>query len=302
MVVGLCMVWRVRAETPAATTALRFDVDVPASTSVPTGKALAGKDIRALFFGNSMTYFWSMPEMLGKLAGVDDLPGKLKPQRAVIGGMTLTGMLGEGPYAVERKEGKTFVEQNLARHDGKWDVVVLQPYSRPENRDDITRAVPKIVKAVREAKPDAKIILYMVENLEHHKAKDKEEEGLPTATPQQVADALQIDLLDSARLWAVAAKEKPDWTWKWKPNDSHPSPLRAYLTSCLMYAKVYDKSPVGLAYTTVAVNEEGANPYGMGKRQEELSDEQATYCQQFAARYLKGEFDPEPAPQTAADD
>lgn len=105
--------------------------------------------IKILFVGNSFTYFWNMPELLGAMAESQGIA--VEVYQSTVGGITL-----EEHY---KKEKGTHTREML--ENKKWDYVILQDYSSrtisdPEKFEEYGG---KFISLVREKK--AKPILFL---------------------------------------------------------------------------------------------------------------------------------------------
>lgn len=192
------------------------------------GETDVTEPLRVLFIGNSYTYRHGMPAMVGRLAAA---AGDVRPfeyETVVRGGETLEGHFKRGDTLAKIRE-------------GAWDVVVLQEQSlRPVQDTARFHEYARLFAAqIKEA--GARTCFYLTWAREH--------------TPERQPDYNKAYLGIARELGAMAAPAGIAWqnarsenpTWPLYAGDhSHPRLLGAYLTACVFYAALYDRSPVGL--------------------------------------------------------
>jgi lysophospholipase L1-like esterase len=88
----------------------------------------------------------------------------------------------------------------------------------------------------------------------------------------ELGGALGVLVVPAGPAWAATLRIDPS-TVLWQADGSHPSPAGTYLVACVLYARLFDASPVGIPETAG------------------LSSELARSLQAVAAQYL-----PAPAP------
>lgn len=240
-------------------------------------KAMSDKDTtKVLFIGNSFTYFWDMPGLLMNLSASAQPPHKLYAAHVTGGGLTLED---------HWKSGKAM--EAIGKYD--WDVIVLQRWREPGKDKDLETYVPLFAQAIHKDRPKAKILIYMTEST-------SVTFGAPTSQPVPAVDLPKLQqayaaaaakakatLVPASWAWMRAMREKaPAEQWFWKTNDGHPSVRRQYLTACMMYAAIYESSPVGLSLRQISVMAKDANPFVAPAQTETLSEADARYMQQIA--------------------
>ena len=194
----------------------------------PVGETDVTEPLRVLFIGNSYTYRHTMPAMVGRLAAA---AGDVRPfeyETVVRGGETLEGHFKRGDALTRIRE-------------GAWDVVVLQEQSlRPINDTARFHQYARLFGA-EITNAGARTCFYLTWAREH--------------TPERQVDYNKAYLGIARELGATAAPAGIAWqnartanpAWPLYAGDhSHPRPLGAYLTACVFYAALYDRSPVGL--------------------------------------------------------
>ncbi|MFN2567123.1 MAG: hypothetical protein ABR499_19165 [Gemmatimonadaceae bacterium] len=197
------------------------------SQPTPTGPRLIGEGRRILFVGNSLTY-------------VNDLPGIVQALADSARGDRL---------AVETVAGPNFAlvdhwNEGTARREialGGWELVVLQqgPSSVEANRDSLRLFTGRFATEI--ASVNARPALYSV---------------WPTAARQQdFARAIESYTLAASDVNGVLFPVASAWLAAWErdanirlygPDGFHPSLTGSYLAALVMYAKILNRSPVGL--------------------------------------------------------
>ena len=213
-----------------------------------SANAPAGKAIRVLFIGNSLTHTENMPAMLAGLARAGNVGVEVVQHSP--GGATLAD------HAA-----------NPAVHAlldaGRWDFVVIQEQSqRPAFAEDQVRkdsdpGVAAIVRRARAGSPGVRIMFYM-----HFAHRDGDRRNAASLPEVSTYDGMQQRLNASYRRWAreqngtivpVGAAwrkvrvERPDIDLY--RDDSHPNKAGAYLVACVFYVSLFEQSPVGSAFS-----------------------------------------------------
>jgi len=195
--------------------------------SSPTGPRLVGEGRRILFVGNSLTY-------------VNDLPGMLQ---------ALADSAGGDQLAVETVAGPDFAlvdhwKEGTAVHEiaeGGWELVVLQqgPSSVAVNRDSLRLFTGRFATEI--AKVNARPALYSVWPTLAR------QQDFPRAIESYTLAAADVNavLLPVASAWLAAWERKPTLEL-YGPDGFHPTLTGTYLAALVMYAKILNKSPVGL--------------------------------------------------------
>ncbi|ANM32158.1 hypothetical protein ABI59_08790 [Acidobacteria bacterium Mor1] len=191
-----------------------------------------GQDpIRVLFLGNSYTYQNNLPAMVERLSSA----GETRPS-------LITLMVASGGATLERHASNPMTLKRI--HSGDWDWVVLQEQSvRPvRNPDRMRRWARALNGKIKEAPSTPRTLLFMTWS-----RRDRPEMLRPLSEVYRTL-ALEIDaevapvgeawhrvLLDESRPIALHAAD-----------GSHPSRLGSYLAACVIWSKIYGRSPVGL--------------------------------------------------------
>lgn len=196
--------------------------------------------LRVLFIGNSYTYFNDLPSVIGDLAQAAGDQRSFVAEQVTFGGHTIEMHL-RRPEALQ------------AVRLGRWDVVVLQEQStRPIEAPQLTeRDAPRVGDAVRRA--GAHLALYLTWARESRPSSQDTLTATYAAAARKsgatvipVGEAWRLARTDSAVTGALRRARLS----LFEADGSHPSPVGTYLAACVMYATLYNRSPVGLPGTT----------------------------------------------------
>ena len=215
------------ARVAARCTALLLLGATACASQSTTGPRLVGEGRRILFVGNSLTY-------------VNDLPGIVQALADSAGGDRLAVATVAGPdLALVDHWNDGTAQREIAR--GGWELVVLQqgPSSVEANRDSLRIFAGRFATEI--AKVSARPALYSV---------------WPTAGRRQdFARAIQSYALAAADVNGVLVPVASAWLAAWQRDPDlqlyaadglHPSLTGSYLAALVMYAKILNRSPVGL--------------------------------------------------------
>jgi len=201
------------------------------ATTKPSKKA----PVRVLFLGNSYTYGNKLPQVVAALAAADKTAGPLEVKMVAGGGKNLVWHAGN----------KASLD---AIASGKWDYVILQDQSlTPTLMPDRTRqGAVKLNTAI--TKSGARTMFFMTwqrrptpELLKKYPDMHKRN----SKTYMDVGRELKAAVAPVGYAWKMAYDANPKWPLYAKDN-SHPSRMGTYLTACVFYSTIYNKSPVGL--------------------------------------------------------
>lgn len=195
----------------------------------PTEPQLIGEGRRALFIGNSYTYFVDIPGLVQAMA--DSAGGDRIAIETVAGpDMALVDHWKEGTAKREIAE-------------GGWEWVILQqgPSSVQVNRDSLRTLTQMFGAEI--AKVSAKPALFS---------------AWPSATRVQDFDrAIESYTLAASDVNGLLLPVAASWKKAWESNPElqmyqdglHPSTVGAYLAAATIYSKLLNKTPVGLPLT-----------------------------------------------------
>jgi hypothetical protein len=196
--------------------------------------------VRVLFLGNSYTYVNDLPTVFREIAGS--------------GGRNVeTAMVGAGG---ETLAGHAASDESLASIRGSgWQYVVLQEQSeipsvaalRQSEMYPAARSLAQIIRASgatpllletwahRDGWPD-----YSLDYAAMQVAVDQGYRGL--------AAELGLHVAPAGEAWQVAVRQEPAITL-WQDDGSHPTRAGTYLAACVLYARIFNVSPVGITET-----------------------------------------------------
>ena len=217
-----------RAPGPATQTALPAPTDTPEAV------------IRVLFLGNSYTYGNDMPELFAELArsGGHDVE---------------VDMLAEGGL---RLSDHAQSMETLARLTSKrWTFVVLQEQSQIpalqvyRNRE-MYPAARQLVSDIRQRGATPLFFLtwahrdgWPEQGMDDFESMQKQ----ITEGYTEIAQELDVPVAPVGSAWLMAVQEYPELNL-WRDDGSHPRKQGSYLAACVIYATVFQESPVGLTF------------------------------------------------------
>jgi hypothetical protein len=240
----------------------------------------SAKEINVLFIGNSLTYFYDMPQTVQKM--LNETNPNIRIEQSTFPGQSLDGHLSDiitsrtenGINTRKKEEGeKTETEIKIA--EKKWDVVILQTGTIsvliPENRELITnKAISEIKKLV--SNPNCKFILFntwpskneypkqycypsrmidksilkerccspTLENLE-------QETNLINESYDSVARKNNLLKSDNGNKFYEVLTKYPEI--ELYEDDSHPNKYGAFLSACIFYQMLTNKKTSELKFT-----------------------------------------------------
>ena len=191
--------------------------------------------VRVLFLGNSYTYGNKLPQVVAALAAADKTARPLEVKMVASGGKNLVWHAGN----------KASLD---AIATGKWDYVILQDQSlTPTLMPNRTRQGAVALHAAI-TKSGARTMFFMTwqrrptpELLKKYPDMHKRN----SKTYMDVGRELKAAVAPVGYAWKMAYDANPKWPLYAKDN-SHPSRMGTYLTACVFYSTIYNKSPAGL--------------------------------------------------------
>lgn len=196
---------------------------------------------RILFIGNSHTYTNNLPDLLAKLAW----SGGKRIDTGMIaqGGRTLEGHI-QDPATMEYAKSE------------QWDFLILQEQSQiPASKNMRRNMTLPSIRAFQSQKhfQESKIILFAGWGREF----GWPEEGLPSYPAmqnalnqgfQELSNNTRLELAPIGRAWQLAMQEDPELRL-WVNDGIHPNQAGSYLAACVLYASLFEESPLGLRFT-----------------------------------------------------
>ena len=196
------------------------------SSTSPAGPAAVGEGTRILFIGNSLTYVNDVPGILQALA--DSTGG----QRLAVASLALPN------YALIDHWADGVAQREIAK--GGWAWVVMQQGWTPSGiyRDTLRLATRNFAAVI--AKVGAKAALYQT--------------WPPVDRPNDFAGSIESYELAAADIGGVVFPVARAWLAAWERDASiplyadglHASVAGSYLAALVMYARIFDRTPVGL--------------------------------------------------------
>ena len=195
--------------------------------------------INVLFIGNSHTYLHYMPAMAVKLGEAGGHP--IDARQTTGEGASLEWHW-NNPYT------RDFIKEEI------WDYVILQERSGGplENRAAMSTYARKLHEKIKAQ--GAKTVLFMTWADRRHPETQKAIADAYT----QLSEELGAMLAPVGLAWEKAQKEYPATVLHHR-DDRHANPVGAYLTACVFYAVLTQKSPAGLPGTIFAAQKERVN-------------------------------------------
>lgn len=201
--------------------------------------------LRVLWVGNSHTYYNDMPAMVSELARA----ASLKPLENLLetpGGSKLA-------HHVERGRIPGLLKQR------QWDYVVLQEHQQLPSFSPAQRA--------RQVTPYARTLCEQIKRVGSRplfymtwarRAGDRM--NVRGDTYDRMQERLGVGYAELAQqnggrvvavgtAWRAAVARKPDGLVLWHKDGSHASRQGSYLAACVFFKALYQRSPVGNAYT-----------------------------------------------------
>ena len=240
----------------------------------------SAKEINVLFIGNSLTYFYDMPQTVQKM--LNETTPNIRIEQSTFPGQSLDGHLSdiitsrtENGISTRKKEEGEKTETEIKIAEKKWDIVILQTGTIsvliPENRELITnKAISEIKKLV--SNPNCKFILFNTwpsknEYPEQYcypsrmidKSILKERCCSPTLENLEQETNLINESYDSlARKNNLLKSDNGNKFYEVLTNypeielyedDSHPNKYGAFLNACIFYQMLTNKKASELKFT-----------------------------------------------------
>lgn len=205
-----------------------------------TGKTepSAAGAVRALFVGNSYTYYHDLPGVVEGLARSSNGPA-LETRMSVKPGATLEEHWESG-------------EALASIRAERWDWVVLQEQSQRPLRDPASTEKYAALFNAEVSRAGGKTLLFATWARKEAPAMQPH----LTAVYGTIAGKLRISIAPVGSAWAEAMQESPGLALH-DEDGSHPSALGTYLAACVFFRAIQGKSPVGLAYRVVQQSTDG---------------------------------------------
>lgn len=203
---------------------------------VMAASAQPGDTTHVLFIGNSYVYFNHLPALVEGMAASK---GKLvDADMHVRGGATLRRHLDEG------------VVESVIR-TGQWDYVVLQEQSTLGGRASATSVTLGDPAAFHEAVRELHALItntgaQTVVMMTWARAFAPETQDALRDAYLTIAEETGAEVVPVGWAWEAL---RPDHTFLYHPDQSHPSAFGSYLTAAVLYATLFGESPEGATGT-----------------------------------------------------
>jgi hypothetical protein len=239
-------------------------IGVARATAESCSPFARGECVRVLFLGNSYTY-------------VNDLPAVFRHLARAGGRNVETGMVANGGETLAQHAASP--ESLAAIRSPTWRFVIIQEQSEipaiaSARASEMVPAAETLVGDIRAAAATP-VLLDTWAHRDGLPGTNLGYAGMQAAIDEGYAElggALGVLVVPAGPAWAATLRIDPS-TALWQADGSHPSPAGTYLVACVLYARLFDASPVGIPETAG------------------LSSELARSLQAVAGQYL-----PAPAP------
>ncbi|WP_397362898.1 DUF4886 domain-containing protein [Olleya sp. R77988] len=235
--------------------------------------------LNVLFIGNSLTYFYDMPQTLQKM--LDETNPNIKIDQMTNPGQSLSGHLSdivtsrtENGISVRKKEDGEITETEIKLKEKKWDIIILQTGTVsvliPKNREiKVNKAVSDIKDLVDN--PNCEFILFNTWPSKKEYPKkycysgysiDKSIEDIDYCSPvienleqeiklinesyDLVAEKNGIKKSDNGTKYYEILTEYPEI--ELYDDDSHPNANGSFLNACVFYQMLTSKKATVLKY------------------------------------------------------
>lgn len=239
----------------------------------------SSEQLNVLFIGNSLTYFYDMPQTLQKM--LEETNPNIKIDQITNPGQSLSGHLSdivtsktENGISVRKKEDGEFTETELKLKEKKWDIIILQTGTVsvliPKNREI------KVNKAVSDIKdladnPNCEFILFNTWPSKKEYPKkycysgysiDKSIEDIDYCSPiienleqeielinesyRLVAEKNEIKKSDNGTKFHKILTEYPEI--ELYDDNIHPNANGSFLNACVFYQMLTNRKATDLKY------------------------------------------------------
>jgi hypothetical protein len=183
---------------------------------------------KILFIGNSLTFVNQLPLVLAALIFDSNTASDLKLAEVVEGGATLSQLY----YNSDA--------QKTIKSDGPWTDVVLQEQSehmviQPDSTSQFAGAFAQVI-----SQAGARPIIY---ETWCHSDKTYEQAKIKDVL-KDIAQQNRALFVPAGEAFALCREQHPEIGLY--SDDRHPSLQGTYLAACVFYAKIFNRSPVGL--------------------------------------------------------
>ncbi|WP_224488058.1 DUF4886 domain-containing protein [Robertkochia flava] len=197
-------------------------------------------DERALFVGNSFTFFWNTPQLVQAMA--KDQGVALSTAQSTVGGSNLK----------QHWEGEKNTVTRKRMDEESWDIVILQDHSTSTiaHTERFHEYGAKWIDLVREKK--AQPVLFMTWAYDSNPLMQEK----ITREYMALAQKTGVRVIPAGPVWEKARAARPDLDLFF--DDKHPSPDATYMNALLIYKTLTGKSVADIPdrlFTTTADGE-----------------------------------------------
>lgn len=200
---------------------------------------------KILFVGNSYTYFWNLPQTVDLMIESDNVT-EVDTDHSTAGGAN---------WAQHWRGEKGLKTQERIRK-GDYDAVILQNHSMSTiQRADSFQIFGEKLYDLAES-TGADVYLYMT----WARAWNPYMQEKITAGYKQIAEKTGAHIVPVGPAWQRSHELRPDLALH-DPDGSHPNTTGTYLTACVFYNILTQKSPVGLPHRLITEDKDGETLY-----------------------------------------
>jgi len=220
---------------------------------------------RILFVGNSYTYFWNLPQQVSAMGVASD--NRLKTRQSTSGGANL-GHHWRGDLDLRTRE---IIKR------GEYDAIIFQGHSMSTISfpDSLLHYADRLCSEI--PSDSIKRYVYMTWAREWNPIM----QDTIAAGYEALAKKIDAEVIPVGLAWALARQYRPDIEL-YDTDGSHPSTLGSYLSACVIYGVLADRSPLGLPNRLMTTDRDGEVLYLNIQ-----SKEDAEFCQRIVQSTLR---------------
>jgi hypothetical protein len=230
----------VASKTTPTQTAAPPATPVP-RTPTPRPQPTVDSGGRILFIGNSRTFVGYLPAMFAELARSGGR--EVSVDSSAMGG-----------YTLEQHARDRHAREKLDR--AAWDIVVLQESIRAftvesTRNTQMAPAARALDERIRSQGAQTVLVLMWasIEAVDELAlAHFASEQAQSTAALRQLVQELDILIAPVGPAWEKSLRQRPELEL-WDSDNHHACPAGTCLMACVLYATIYQQSPVGLRFT-----------------------------------------------------
>ncbi len=211
-----------------------------------------------LFVGNSFTFYWNLPQVVGAMAASQGIPMRIRQSTA------------SGATWEQHWKGEKGLSTQAMIKAGRWDVVVLQNHStgaidQPVQFDDYGK---KWIGAVRASGAEPLLFLTWA----YHS--NPLQQAAITEGYTRLGAETGTDIAPVGPIWSAARRLRPDLDMY--ADDKHPSPEATYLIGLIFFKKL-----TGMKTASIPSRLQTRDQYGENLYLSILAEEDAAFFRQL---------------------